>query len=288
MAGEHLSPEQADEYAIGSLDLGLARIVALHIVECTACRGLVHDAEDVAAALALSTPLRRSPPRLKQRVMVKAGLRRPGVFRRLAFVGPAAAGIAAVTVAIMAFTGMVSLRGQVNDLRRQNSDLQAQISTALAERTQIASISQRLSAAESTTRQQGQQAVADRELLLAMLSPRSVVAEVYATSSQQNAVGRLIWSPQQKTVFFIADNLGPIPGTKTYQLWVSENGQYSSLGTFRPDASGFARYSATVPEGMSGYDTAVVTVEPAGGASQRSGPSIFAADLSSFHSGLGR
>lgn len=92
----------------------------------------------------------------------------------------------------------------------------------------------------------------------------------------------MVWNPDQKRVWFIADNLPVRPANETYQLWVSEGGSYESLGTFQPDATGFARYSASVPEGMTGYDACVVTIEKAGGAPERSGPSVFAADLSRF------
>jgi len=292
MPGNHLTQEQADEYALGASEPDTADAIAEHLADCRVCQGIVHEAEEVASSLALALPLHRSPAALKARVLSEAGISRdraPGkrriqtFLRRAVKLAPAAGGIAAVTVAIMAFTGMVSVRGQVHDLQRQNTDLQTQIASTLSEKVQIATITKRLTDAEKASYEQGQGAQADHELLVAMLSPQSIVADVYTTSDQQNAIGRLIWSPADKKVFFVAANLDPAPANETYQLWVSENGKYSSLGTFTPDSTGFARYSATVPEGMSEYQTAVVTVETAGGAQQRSGPSIFAADLSRFH-----
>ena len=66
-----------------------------------------------------------------------------------------------------------------------------------------------------------------------------------------------------------------------YQLWVDADGTFVSLGTFNSDESGFARFQALVPQGVDGYDNAVVTVED-GPAAQRSGPAVLVADLSSF------
>jgi hypothetical protein len=121
-----------------------------------------------------------------------------------------------------------------------------------------------------------------RDLLLAMLSPKSDVADVYSPDDNTAAIGRLIWNDEQKRVWFVADNLPARPANQTYQIWVSSGGKYTSLGTFAPDATGFARYVAIVPQGMKSYDTAVVTIEEAGGASQRSGPFVFSANLSRF------
>ena len=293
--GSHLDEDDADAYALGALQPAEAQAVATHIAACEMCHATVREAESAAAALALASPLHRAPAALKSRVLAEAGIvattpqnprstrRVRNIVRRTIQLAPAVGGIAAVTVAIMAFTGMVSVRGQVHDLQHQNADLQTQIASTLSEKVQIGAITQRLTDAEKASFEQSQDAQADHDLLLAMLSPQSIVADVYTTSDQQNAIGRLIWSPADKKVFFVAANLDPAPANETYQLWVSEDGKYSSLGTFTPDSTGFARYSATVPEGMSEYQTAVVTVETAGGAQQRSGPSIFAADLSRFH-----
>ena len=95
----------------------------------------------------------------------------------------------------MAFTGMVSVRGQVHDLQHQNADLQTQIASTLSEKVQIGAITQRLTDAEKASFEQSQDAEADHDLLLAMLSPQSIVADVYTTSDQQNAIGRLIGAP---------------------------------------------------------------------------------------------
>jgi anti-sigma-K factor RskA len=115
-----------------------------------------------------------------------------------------------------------------------------------------------------------------------MLSPKSDGADGYAPDDNTAAIGRLIWNSEQKRVWFVADNLTPRPNNQTYQIWVSSGGKYTSLGTFQPDDTGYARYVANVPQGMSSYDTAVVTIEEAGGSPQRTGPFVFSADLSPF------
>lgn len=278
----HLTQEEADEYAIGSLDREDERRIALHLAECVPCRGLVRDAERVAARMAFAAPVARPRAKLKRRVDVAAGIARPSLLRRTSVLVRAAAGVAAVIVAIAAFTGMLSVRGQIHDLNQANAELETQINDALSQKVEVAALTQRLNQEERSSFDQSQAARGDRDLLLAMLSPKSDVADVYSPDDNTSAIGRLVWNDEQKRVWFVADNLPPRPENQTYQIWVSSGGKYTSLGTFTPDSNGFARYVTIVPQGMSSYDTAVVTIEAAGGAAQRSGPFVFSADLSPF------
>lgn len=276
MAGEHITQEQADEYAIGSLESRLERAVALHLAECPSCRDIVRDSERLAATFALSTP-RRSPPRhLRSRVFTAAGISRPGPLRRLSIVARAAAGVAAVFVAIAAFTGMLTVRDQVGDLRQANDDLQTQIDDALSQKVELAVLTRKLDDQEAASLQLQQAAKSDRDLFVALLSPLSDVAEVTAQGDHADErIGRLVWDATNKRVWFVASELARRPDGETYQIWVNSGGKYVSLGTFRPDESGFARYDTIVPEGIESYDSAVVTIEPAGGSPTRSGPTVF-------------
>lgn len=281
MAGEHITQEQADEYAIGSLEPVLERAVALHLAECPACRDMARDAERLASLVALSLPRRRPSPRLRRRVLSAAGITRPSPFRRIFTVGRAAAGLAAVIVAAGAFSGMVSLKGQIGDLRQQNSDLQLQIDEALSQKVELAALTRKLDDQEKIAAQLEERSKDDRELNLAFMSPKTDVAAVTSLDETGNAIGRLVWDSEQKRVWFVASELPRRPAGETYQIWVNSGGRYYSLGTFAPDDAGFARYETVVPEGLSTYETAVVTIERAGGSPVREGPTVFfVADLS--------
>ncbi|MEO6398238.1 MAG: anti-sigma factor [Tepidiformaceae bacterium] len=276
----HITQEQADEYAIGSLDGDLVQMVALHLAGCQACRETVHDAERVAATFALASPAQRAPKRLRQRVMQSAGLERAGPLRRAVILAQAAAGLAAVFVAVAAFTGMLSVRGQVGDLRDKNDHLQTQIDDALSQKVEIAALTRGLDEAERGSEQLKRAAQEDRDLLLALMSPKSDVADVFTKDEAATSIGRLVWDEDQKRVWFVASDLAQRPKGETYQLWANSGGKFYSLGVFTPDASGFARYQTAVPQGLRSYESAVVTIERAGGSTERSGPSVFVADLS--------
>jgi len=275
MPGEHITQEQADEYAIGSLEPGLERAFAIHLAECTACRDIVRDSERLAATIALVSPRRRPPAALKQRVLTAAGIRRPGPVRRAFAVSKAIGGIAAVFVAVAAFTGMVYVRGELAGLRQDNSDLQAQIDDALTQKVEIAALSQKLNDQERAAARLEESARGDQDLVLALLSPKTKVADFVSPDENPSSFGRLVWDDEQKRVWFVASDLQQRPTGETYQLWVNSDGRYYSLGTFAPDESGLARYQTSVPEGITSYDTAVVTIERAGGSPVREGPTVF-------------
>lgn len=282
MDARHISQEQADEYAIGALEPDLERGIALHIAECSPCRHLVREAEQIAASISLAVPRRRAPPRLKERVYREAGIRPQSFVRRAIVLAPAAAAIAAVFVAIAAFTGMVSVRGQIQDLRDQNSDLASKVQQAQSQEVEILALSRRLSEEERASFDLKITSQMDRDLVLAMMSPDSQAADIFSTDPSGSGIARLIWDEKEKRVFFVATGLPPRPSGETYHVWVDSGGSFNSVGTFNSDAGGFARFDAELPEGVEGYERAVITIERAG-VGERNGTAVFAADLSRFH-----
>ncbi len=280
MESTHVTQEQADEFAIGSLPPEVAYAVILHADTCAACRDIVGESQRAAAALVIGLRRYAPPERLKGRVLRDAGITRPGPVAWAARLLTAGAGIAAVVVAIASFAGLVSLRGQVDELRDGNAQLQANIDGALPTKVELAALTRRLSDTEKNNADLLAAALGDRELLLALLSPDSDVADVIPVNDSVNAIGRFVWDDAQKKVWFVANKLAATQKDQTYQLWVNSGGRYISLGTFNPDAAGYARYETVVPQGLKSYESAVVTIETAGGASERSGPSVFVTDLS--------
>ena len=275
MPGEHISQEQADEYAIGSLEPPLERGIALHLAECADCRDIVRDSERLAATLAASSPQRRAPAKLKQRVFMVAGIRRPGPIRRALNTGRALAGVAAVFVAIGAFTGMVWMRGQLEGLRADDERLTQKIQVALSQEVEIAALTQKLDDQGKEGERLAAAATGDQELIVALLSNNTKIADVLPAEGGANSIGRLIWDDDQKRVWFVASDLPQRPPGETYQLWANSNGKYFPLGTFEADSDGFARYQTVLPGGIASYDVVLVTIERAGGSPTLEGPTVF-------------
>ncbi len=275
MPGEHISQEQADEYAIGSLEPPLERTIALHLAECSACRDIARDSERLVATFAVSSPRRQAPARLKNKVLTAAGIRRPGPMRRAVSAGRALAGVAAVFVAIAAFTGMVWMRGQLDGLRQDDERLQQKIQAALSQEVEIAALTRKLDDQEKEAERLSIAATGDQELIVALLSNNTKIADVLPAEGGVNSIGRLIWDGDQKRVWFVASDLPQRPPGETYQLWANSNGKFFPLGTFESDADGFARYQTVLPGGIASYDVVLVTIERAGGSSTLEGPTVF-------------
>lgn len=281
MPAAHLSQQQADDLVRGALPAEELSAVLDHASGCRPCATLVHDAGRLASLLALSGPVQPPPSRLRGRVLQAAGIARPRPFQRAIGFGRTLAGVAAVVVAVAAFTGMVTMRSQFSDLRSQNGDLQTQIDAALSQKVEIAALTRQVEDQQAVADDLRAAVKTDSDLFLALISPRSKVAEVVSFDETNGSIGRFIWDDDQKRAWFVAGQLPRRPYYETYQLWVNAGGKYFSLGTFEPDDEGFARYETTLPEGLNGYDTAVVTIEQSGGSSVREGPAVFfVSDLS--------
>ncbi len=280
MSRQCLTQESADEFAIGSLSPAAEAELADHLRVCEPCLEMVRAARRLAAALALTAPLAKTPSGLRQRTLIAAGATRPSLVGRLLRYASAAAGVAAALIAVGAFAGMVTVRSQVQELRQENTDLTTQVEDALSQKIEILALTRRLSDEERTSAELQQAARGDRDLLLAMLSPEADVAEVFSVEPGASSIGRLVWDRDQKKVWFVASHLRPLSSGETYQIWASAGGKYHSLGTFNAEPTGFARHETIVPQGLETYESAVVTIERAGGAPERTGSSVFVADLS--------
>lgn len=272
--GLHITAEQADEYAIGALEPDMEQALRLHVLGCSECAELVADAELVTARFALSAPLRKAPLSLRENVMVGAGLRKPHLVSRLSTLFQAAAGIAAVFIAVAALAGMFVMRNELSELRQENNAMQVRIDDIDSAEVEIFALSQRLTQAEQASDQLRAEADLDKDLIAAMLNPISQTAEVMTTRGH-SSLGRLIWEPDQSRVWFIAQRLPRLPENQTYQLWLVADGKYISAGTFNSDESGAVTFRRFIAEGLSDYESAVVTRETIGGEDRRQGPSVF-------------
>jgi len=275
----HISQEQADEFAIGALEDDLDRAIRLHLLECEPCRTLVTDAQLVAASLALSTHLEKPPADLRRRVFESAGIARPTLISRAARYGAAAALVASVVVAVAAFTGMLTVRSEIDDLREANEDLEMRVREAASAQIEVVALGEKLEDAERVTAELTAEAQSDKDLLLALTSDNSRVVGVVSTDDESPALGRLIWDPDRKRLWFLADALPALPADEQYQMWLNSGGSYISIGTLSTDSSGFARFDTPLGQDISNYDVAVVTVEKQDSAPEREGPSVFVLDL---------
>ena len=131
--------ELIDAYALGAVTAEEAKAVEEHVAGCVVCWELLREAQDTAALVALSAPVKRPPNWLGQRIIAEASRTAKrkkgddaGLLSHLHLSWPAATGIfgtAAAAVVVFA----VSLQLQVDDLEEDNSQLEDQTAAVEAQ-----------------------------------------------------------------------------------------------------------------------------------------------------------
>ena len=92
--------------------------------------------------------------------------------------------------------------------------------------------------------------------------------------------GRVLWSPSTRKAILVAHDLPRPPANKDYQLWVIEGSTPRSEGVFRVDDKGTSTYALPEVPDASTVSAFAVTIEPAGGVPQPTGPMVLVGAVS--------
>ncbi len=265
--------DDIDAYALGALDADEAPAFEAHIAACAECARLVKQARDGAAALALAVPLVPASAALKARVMASAAVLsspgdRPRVQRRPYGPSgwwPAAAAAALVALSAGALTWGVVMQRRADDLRARDRAIAAQATETAG---QLAAL--RRQQATDVSWQDGMILIASRGDVRR--------TDLAGTALAPDAHGTYVWSAAEAMGAFLGTGLPPLPAGKTYQLWFVYAGAWESAGTATPAADGRAtlvvrrsRHDGPGPGPLRGF---AVTIEPAGGAADRTGATV--------------
>jgi anti-sigma-K factor RskA len=107
-----------------------------------------------------------------------------------------------------------------------------------------------------------------------LTAPDTAKVTLVAGEAHPAPQGKVFYHPQKGLLFYAA-NLPALPSGKTYQLWlVPTHGNPISAGIFQTDAHGNGEVLLPqLPVGVAAKAFAV-TVEPAGGVPQPTGPKV--------------
>jgi hypothetical protein len=261
--------ELASIEALGALDPGDRARLAQHLRRgCGECAELLRTGRAVAGALALlATPL-PAPGALRERVLATLGgaaATLPSVTfelpprqaprRRRGLVNVAAAAAAA---AVLALAGT-----RAYDALERERALRHEAELALA----------RVDAEREA-------AVGERERLVSLIetvgAPAARAVALAGAEGVPAARGRAFVEPVGQRIVLLVYDLPPPPPGRTYQLWTIEAGKPVSAGTFATSDAGRARHAIATPERLGDALFLAVTVEPAGGVPQPTGPIVMA------------
>jgi hypothetical protein len=124
---------------------------------------------------------------------------------------------------------------------------------------------------DTTTR-----ALAASQRELATLSGPQVAVMSLTASGKPAASALMFWDRASNTWTMYAHDLPKLAAGRTYQVWLVTPSAKISAGTFEPDSTGAAHMQAKYALAPDSLRAVAVTLEPAGGVSQPTGPIVIA------------
>jgi anti-sigma-K factor RskA len=232
--------ENIPAHALGALDATEVLALEAHLETCQSCRDELASYSGLREGLLLAARPVNPPPRLRRQLQEQLTSRQKSTPRPRVWAPLGwALGVAVVLLLALNLYAITQLRS----LQQRQVQLGHQLSSSQA--------------------------------ALAMLAyPGTQNYPVQA----ENVAGRLLMDQDQNVAVLVLWNLPPIAQDKTYQMWlISPSGDRTSAGLLRPE-TGFQFASLSLPPGqaLSDFTGMGVTVEPAGGSPQPSGPRLFA------------
>jgi anti-sigma-K factor RskA len=257
MNGHPNRPEDFDLHALGALDAEEAQAFDAHLAACPECARKAADARGRIALLSLAAPLQSPSPAVKQRLMrqiredtpASRVSQAPAAFGRWWAFGWATAAAALAAITIFLWIGNNRMRMELEALRE-------------------------------ATRQEQVEIERSRALVALLSAPDRVDVALAPGAEAPGAQARVLYSASEGLVFS-AEHLPAAPEGKAYQLWlVPTSGSPISAGVFHPNANGKASILLPpLPPGVAAKAFAV-TVEPAGGVPQPTGPKVLIGGVS--------
>lgn len=246
--------EQLDTYVLGGLGADKEVEIAHHISTCAHCQQALEQARKTADVLALVTAPPRSStawrrrirsaidptPKTTRRRDSRQTMRLPGTLD----LSPGALLLVMILlIAVGAIWGTIQFRNRMSG---------------------------------TPTAGELKQQLEDRDTLVSLVVDQSVAEyAIAATSKDVAAVARFYADPKSRQGGLVAWNLPGLPAGQTYQVWlVDAVGAYTSGGTFQvgQDSAGSILVRSRLPLGS--YRSLEVTIEPAGGSRNPSGPRV--------------
>ncbi len=259
----HPQLEDLDLYALGALDAEERRVLETHLRACTDCQSKLEEARGRVALMALGAPAETPSPHVRERLMESirpkhAAAPVSGFRLWLQLASPTFA-----LMTLVLWVAVIWLGYSNYQMLQRNFDLQ-----------------DRMAQLRTTVEQREREVRRARAVLDVLTAPDAVRVTLVAGQARPVPQGRAFYHPRMGLVFTAA-NLSALPTGKTYQLWlIPTEGQPISAGVFDPDAQGAGTILLPpLPEGIAAKAFAV-TVEPAGGVPQPTGPIVLVGSAS--------
>ncbi len=246
MRDEH-SPfrENLPAYALGALDAEELAALEAHLQTCESCRAELGEYRQISDSLLTALPPRQPSAALRKRLQSQLPSAQKKVKARVAWsfsFGQLAAGAVLALLLVMSVFSFAQMRA----IQNQQTALLSQIKT--------------------------------NQFALSMLAyPGTQSFPIVA----DNFSGSVLLDKEHNTIALITWHLPDLPENQIYQIWLIEpSGHRVSAGLFRPQQnSSYTTQPVFAKQSLSNFVGVGVTVEPASGSEQPTGPRVFKVDF---------
>lgn len=245
MQDEHfLLRENIPAYALGALDAEEATALEAHLQTCDACRAELADYNRIHDSLLAALPPRAPSPALRQRLQSQLPSAQVKARPRLTpSFGQWAIGAALAVLLLVNLFSFVQLR----TIQNQQAGLLEQLRSS--------------------------------QFALAMLAYPETKA--ISIPGDGELSGSVLLDHDRNTIALVMWRLPEISEDQTYEVWLIEpDGKRIGAGLFRPsDVTTYTTQPVFAKESLDNFVGIGVTIEPAGGSEQPTGPRIFKVDF---------
>ena len=268
--GRSAHPDDLMElFALDALDLDEEQRVQDHLDGCDPCSDIVDQYHGTAAELARSVITHEPPAALRAQVMQAISREEPPdpvvpdpqvpsfgdrlIDSRLIRMLVPLAASAAMVLVVLAVTMNVRISNQVDDLKDENANLQASLSS------NVATMTAQISAANVADT-----AVMDRVLKLQQASyelaqPDNMSLELFPPASNSRSQGILLVSHDGRRGVIMVAGMEPPRASSGYHVWLMRGQDKVWAGKIGIDDRGWGTVSLVLPESIMGFEKVELT-----------------------------
>jgi anti-sigma-K factor RskA len=238
--------ERAEIYALGALDGEDLTLFEAHLATgCALCETHLRESREAHIQLSRSLAPLEPPPRVKAELLKRIA---PAPTRATTEKAPSpwlwwslAGGLAAAALLIAVSWNLIASRNQVRELQGRLATLQGQVN--------------------------------EREEVIRFLSdPQVRIVNLAALPASPGASGQLLWNPRSRNGLLLVTGLPPTTADKAYELWGIAGAEPVPAGVFTVNQGGVTLFRLPALPQAKNFDKFAVTLEPAGGVPQPTGP----------------